>query len=104
MRYQVTENSKMRNKNTKSTLASKRPPGKKPKERYVFPVVVEKDEDGYFISCPALEGCFTEGDTYEEALSNMEEAITAYIESRLAHGEPIPPAEAVSLATLEVRI
>ena len=77
---------------------------KKPARRYVYPVVVEKDEGGYFVSCPSLEGCFTEGDTYEEALSNIEDAITAYIESLLAHGEPIPPAASVTLATVEVSI
>jgi len=39
--------------------------------RYTFPVVIEKDEDGYFAYCPTLQGCYTQGDTYEEALANI---------------------------------
>lgn len=43
--------------------------------RYTFPVVIEKDEDGYFAHCPSLQGCYTRGDTYEEALANIRDAI-----------------------------
>ena len=39
--------------------------------KYRFPIIIEKDEDGYFASCPALQGCYTQGDTYEEALANI---------------------------------
>lgn len=52
--------------------------------KYVVPVVIEKDADGYFVSCPTLQGCYTQGDTYEEALANIEEAIGLHIEARLA--------------------
>jgi predicted RNase H-like HicB family nuclease len=51
--------------------------------------------------CPALQGCYTEGETEEEARANIREAIRGHIESRLAHGEPIfteVNVEAVSLA------
>ncbi len=71
--------------------------------KFVLPVVIEKDEDGYFVFCPVLQGCYTQGDFYEEALSNIEDAIRLHIEDRLANGEPIPTAEMVSLATLEVQ-
>ncbi len=46
---------------------------------YQLPVVIEKDEDGYYAYCPALEGCQTQGDTYEEILINIKEAISLYI-------------------------
>jgi len=46
---------------------------------YQLPVVIEKDEDGYYAYCPALEGCHTQGDTYEEVLINIREAISLYI-------------------------
>jgi predicted RNase H-like HicB family nuclease len=45
-------------------------------------VVVEKDEEGYFVaSCPALKGCWSQGRTEEEALSNIHEAIEGWIEA-----------------------
>ena len=46
---------------------------------YQLPVVIEKDEDGYYAYCPSLEGCQTQGDTYEEILFNIKEAIFLYI-------------------------
>jgi len=46
---------------------------------YQLPVVIEKDEDGYYAYCPALEGCQTQGDTYEEVLGYIKEAISLYI-------------------------
>ncbi len=42
---------------------------------YKVNVTIEKDEHGYFAYCPALEGCQTQGNTFEEALSNTKEAI-----------------------------
>jgi len=46
---------------------------------YQLPVMIEKDEDGYYAYCPALEGCHTQGDTYEEVLIHIREAISLYI-------------------------
>jgi predicted RNase H-like HicB family nuclease len=58
---------------------------------YNLTVVVEKDEDGNFLAlCPALQGCYTDGETMEEALVMIEDAIKLHIESRLERGEPIP--------------
>ena len=59
--------------------------------KYQFTVVVERDEDGVFIaSCPALQGCYSQGDTYEQALENLKDAIKLHIEARHSLGEPIP--------------
>ena len=53
-----------------------------------FSVVVETDEDGVYIaSCPALKGCYTQGDTYEEAMENIRDAIRLHIDARQAIGE-----------------
>jgi len=71
--------------------------------KFVLPVIIEKDKDGYFVFCPALQGCYTQGDSYEEAMANIEDAIRLHIEDRLASGEPITTPEMVSLATLEVQ-
>lgn len=46
-----------------------------------FDVLLEQDEDGVWgVSVPALPGCFTQGDTREEALANAREAIALYLE------------------------
>lgn len=71
---------------------------------YRFAIVIEKDEDGYFASCPGLQGCYTQGDTFEEALNNIKDAIKLHVEDRLANNEPIPMAEVVSLTSLEVAV
>ncbi len=57
-----------------------------------YRVLIEQDEDGVFVvEVPALPGCISQGNTREEALRNIQEAIAAYLESLEAHGEPIPP-------------
>jgi len=70
-------------------------------KEYTFTVVCEQDDDGRIVAmCPALQGCYTEGETQEEACANIREAMRAHILSRLAHDEPISAefgVEAVSL-------
>jgi predicted RNase H-like HicB family nuclease len=68
-----------------------------------LPIVIEGDADGYFVSCPALQGCYSQGDTYEEAVENIKDAIRLHIEDRLADGEEIPQTS-VSLSTVEVSV
>ena len=45
-----------------------------------FNAIIEKDEYGYFAYVPALKGCVSQGDTFEETLKNIKEAIELYIE------------------------
>jgi predicted RNase H-like HicB family nuclease len=71
---------------------------------YHFAVVVEKDEYGYFAYCPELQGCYTQGETFEEVMENIKDAIRLHVKDRLADNEPIPTSEVVSLATLEVAV
>ena len=53
-------------------------------------MVIEWDEGGRFVAIyPALQGCYAEGETEEEARQLMEDAIRLHIESRLASNEPI---------------
>ena len=68
-----------------------------------LPIVIEGDADGYFVSCPALQGCYSQGDTYEEAVENIKDAIKLRIADRLADGEEIPQVS-VSLSTVEVAV
>ncbi len=68
---------------------------------YKFTVVVEKDEDGLYVaSVPLLQGCYTQGKTYEEALENIKDAIKLHIEARRSLGEPIP----IEVAIDEVQV
>lgn len=48
-----------------------------------YPVVLEQDPEagGYVISCPTLQGCVSQGETEEEALENIKDAIKTYLES-----------------------
>jgi len=71
---------------------------------YRFSVVIERDEEGYSAFCPQLQGCYTQGETYEEVLENVRDAIRLHVEDRLEMGEEIPQDESVSLTSLEVAV
>jgi predicted RNase H-like HicB family nuclease len=56
-----------------------------------YRVIVEQDEDGVFVAeVPSLPGCISQGETRQEALSNVREAVELYLESLEAHGDPVP--------------
>jgi len=44
-------------------------------------VVIEKDEQGFYAWCPELKGCQSQGDTLEETMANIKEAIELYLET-----------------------
>ena len=48
-----------------------------------FQVVIEEDvgDGGYIVHCPALKGCWSQGDTIEEAIDNIKEAIAGYLKT-----------------------
>lgn len=57
-----------------------------------YRIILEQDEDGVFVAeCPSLPGCVSQGKTRKEALKNIKDAITGYLESLKKHNEPIPP-------------
>lgn len=69
-----------------------------------FPIIIEKDNDGFYATCPSLEGCLTSGNTYEEALSNIKDAIELYVKDCLEDGEPVVINEVVSLSFINLPI
>ncbi|MBF0505981.1 MAG: type II toxin-antitoxin system HicB family antitoxin [Nitrospirae bacterium] len=71
---------------------------------YKFSVIVEKGKDGYFAFCPELQGCYTQGDTYEDVLENIRDVIHLHIEDRIESGEEIPQADSVSLTLMEIAV
>ena len=50
----------------------------------------EEGETGFWVSVPALPGCFSQGDTYEEVLENAQEAIQCYLQALVERGEKVP--------------
>lgn len=54
-------------------------------------VIIEAEEEGgYHVHCPSLPGCHSQGETIDEALVNIREAIDLYIEDMLQNGEDVP--------------
>ena len=45
-----------------------------------YKVVLQKSEEGYSVSCPALPGCWSQGETEEDALENIKDAIEGYLD------------------------
>lgn len=66
-----------------------------------YPVVIEKDKDGYFAWCPNLQGCMTQGDSYEEARANIEDAIQLYLDD-LDEAPRTPDAVSVTVITIAI--
>jgi predicted RNase H-like HicB family nuclease len=60
-------------------------------QKYQRQVIIEPDETGgYVVSCPSLPGCHSQGETIDEALENIREAIELYIEVLVEDGLPVP--------------
>jgi antitoxin HicB len=58
---------------------------------YSFTILIEpNDPDGYLVTCPALPGLVTQGDTLDEAFEMAKDAIEGYVISLIKHGESIP--------------
>lgn len=54
-------------------------------------VIVYSGEDGYFVAeCPSLPGCISQGETREEAIANIKEAIAGYIAALEEDHLPVP--------------
>lgn len=59
---------------------------------YVFRVELSQDEDGRWNAVvPSLTACYTWGNTQQEALAHIQDALRCCVEDMLAHGESLPP-------------
>ena len=68
-----------------------------------FKVFLEPDEDGgYVVVCPSLPGCYSQGETVEEALANIREAIELCLEDLQERGEPVPDPSNVLIGSVIV--
>ena len=69
-----------------------------------YKVILEPvDEGGYTVYVPSLPGCISEGDTYQEALKNIKEAIEGWIEVSEQFGDEIPPSDVI-IETVQVSV
>jgi len=60
-------------------------------KKYTYKVLLKKEpEGGYTVTVPSLPGCLSYGESVEEAMNMAREAIELYIESLVAHNEPVP--------------
>ena len=73
-------------------------------KQYDFPIIIEQDSEGYFATCPELQGCYSQGDTYEEAISNIKDAINLHLQDRIAEKEEIPTTKSISLSTIHITL
>ena len=64
----------------------------------------DKEAGGYTVTIPALPGCISEGDSFEEALKNIREAAELYLEVLKEEKEEIPIEENPVVAPIEVRV
>ncbi|HFC97178.1 MAG TPA: type II toxin-antitoxin system HicB family antitoxin [Thermosulfurimonas dismutans] len=67
-------------------------------------VIIEKDEFGYYAYCPELKGCHTQGDTLDEVLRNIKEAVELYLETLNEEERKILLNKEILTTSLEVQI
>lgn len=68
-----------------------------------YRVIFEREQDGgYSVHCPTLKGCHSQGETYEEALENIREAILGWLEVAQQFGDPIPESDVMQETLVEV--
>jgi len=69
------------------------------KKVYNFTVIIEKDEDGFYVgSVPALKGCHTQGKTMDELMKNVKEAIELCLEVQ----KDVPNEEFIGIQQIKV--
>jgi predicted RNase H-like HicB family nuclease len=71
---------------------------------YKVSVVIEKDEYGYYAYSPELEGCQSQGDTFEEVMENIREAIELYLETLSPDDRVSYLSQQIMTTTLEVEV
>ena len=70
----------------------------------LFNVIIEQDADGFYAHCPALKGCQTQGDTLDEAIRNIREAMELYLETLSAEEKAQCTSKQILTTTVEARV
>ncbi|MBE2234175.1 MAG: type II toxin-antitoxin system HicB family antitoxin [Anaerolinea sp.] len=73
---------------------------------YDFKVLLEPDEEagGYVVTCPTLPGCYTQGDTIDEAIDNIKEAILLCLEDLQTQQLPLFDSSKTLISSVAVAI
>ena len=73
---------------------------------YDFKIMIEPDEEsgGYVVTCPSLPGCYSQGDTIDDAIVNIKEAILLCLEDMQANNEEIHDSSKTLLGSVVVTI
>lgn len=71
---------------------------------YKVNVVIEKDNDGYFAYAPDLKGCHTQGETLDEVMANIKEAVELYMETIPKKDRKKVSSKEILTASLEVAV
>jgi predicted RNase H-like HicB family nuclease len=70
-----------------------------------FSVIIEQDNDGFVAECLDLQGCYTQGKTYEEVVKNIKNAIKLHLADRVAKKEKLnTPERSFSLSNLQIAV
>lgn len=70
-----------------------------------FKVFLEPDRTGgYVVSCPSLPGCFSQGETLDEALENIKEAIELCVEEMIERKEKLPETDKTLVSSVVVNL
>ena len=67
-------------------------------------VIIEKDDFGYYAYCPELKGCHSQGETLDEVLKNIKEAVELYLETLDEEEKKILLNKEILTASLEVNV
>ncbi|MGD0202154.1 MAG: type II toxin-antitoxin system HicB family antitoxin [Bryobacteraceae bacterium] len=65
-------------------------------------VVIERDEHGFYAWCPELRGCQSQGETLEEAIANIKEAVELYLETLPEEERDVVLSRQILTTTVEV--
>jgi predicted RNase H-like HicB family nuclease len=71
---------------------------------YKVSIIIEKDEYGYYAYCPELDGCQTQGDSLDEVLENIKEAIALYLETMSEDEKRIYLSKEILTTMMEVQV
>ena len=67
-------------------------------------VVIEKDMHGYYAYCPDLKGCHSQGDSLDEVLSNIREAVELFLEVLSPEEKQLCLSKEILTTSLEVQV
>ena len=71
---------------------------------YKVSIVIEKDEFGYYAYSPELQGCQSQGDSFEEVMVNIKEAVELYLETLTEEEKKACLSKEIMTSSLEVQV